>query len=529
MRTFNFNSDLPGGQVIQEAAVCIRLPEVPARYYRHGWQSWSLAAWTDTSSELPIQKPYLLHSMQADPAYALRRGHHGSWVGVVETGAGTSVLLGSLGLDAHVALEGRELTGAYEAGSGDWYLAIGDEQEVFSRYAAELGRRLGTRAQKAAPRVWCSWYGLYTAIDEELLGSVFHDLGDLPFDMLQVDDGWQARVGDWVPNAKFPSGMEALANNIKSTGRKAGLWLAPLVAVKSSRLFRDHPGWFLRSPDGRPVSAGFNWGEQLYALNTTQPGALEWLAALMRQVRAWGFEYIKLDFLYAGALPGVRRGNMPREAAYRHGLQVLREAMGEDAFLLACGAPILPSLGICDALRIGPDVAAGWENDRDAVLLYNPSIPGTRNAIRTTLHRCWLKPLVHLDPDVVYFRSVECDLTPEQKHLLQSLASICGFKATSDLPQWLSADEREQLRNFLMAAPQIEQQGARAYSLDGVPIDFGSALEMPEVPAGWDAAKSAALGWLANHAWALRIDDWMRTRSLERRATQWAKSGDRST
>jgi alpha-galactosidase len=33
---------------------------------------------------------------------------------------------------------------------------------------------------------------------------------------------------------------------------------------------------------------------------------LEWLAALMKQVRAWGFDYLKLDFLYAGALPGKR-------------------------------------------------------------------------------------------------------------------------------------------------------------------------------------------------------------------------------
>ena len=138
--------------------------------------------------------------------------------------------------------------------------------------------------------------------------------------------------------------------------------------------------------------------------------------------------------------------------------------MGDDAYFLACGAPIIPSLGICDGIRIGPDVATEWENERDEILLHNPTIPGARNAIRTALHRLWLKPLVHIDPDVVYFRSVECNLAPEQKHLLQSLALICGFKATSDLPQWLSETEFEELRQFLEAEPAIERLAAQRVS-----------------------------------------------------------------
>ena len=170
----------------------------------------------------------------------------------------------------------------------------------------------------------------------------------------------------------------------------------------------------------------------------------------MKDVRGWGFDYLKLDFLYGGALPGKRHQDMPREAAYRNGLEAMREAMGEDAYLLACGAPIIPSLGMCDALRVGPDVASGWESFRDARLLHNPAVPGTRNAIRTTLNRMWLRQLVQADPDVAYFRSVECGLTVEQKRLLQNLTLICGFKATSDLPQWLSEVERGELREFLV-------------------------------------------------------------------------------
>jgi len=66
---------------------------------------------------------------------------------------------------------------------------------------------------------------------------------------------------------------------------------------------------------------------------------------------------------------------------------------------------VLPSLGLCDGLRVGPDVAGYWNSRRDDDLLKNSAIPGTRNAIRTTLQRLWLKPLVQTDPDVAYFRT----------------------------------------------------------------------------------------------------------------------------
>jgi len=221
------------------------------------------------------------------------------------------------------------LTGWYEAGNGEWFVGCGEETDLFEQYAGLLKPRFRSgRAQKSL-RVWCSWYSLYTDINETRLHKILHELGDLPFDVFQVDDGWQMAIGDWEPNAKFPAGMDGMAGQIRATGRKAGLWLAPLLVVPSSSLYRQHPDWLLRDGNGRPVSAGFNWGERLYALDTTHPGVLDWLAALMQKVRGWGYDYAKLDFLYAGALPGKRHlDEMPREAAYRNGLKVLRKRWG---------------------------------------------------------------------------------------------------------------------------------------------------------------------------------------------------------
>jgi alpha-galactosidase len=453
---------------------------------------------------MPIQKPTLYHPLQIDANYASERGPHGSWIGAVEIDPGKIVLAGSLDLDAHVFLNGDRLTCINEHGEGDWLIVLGTEDQVFRSYAEHLERQFVATSRKTSPRVWCSWYSLYASIDEEILAATIDHLNGLPFDVIQVDDGWQESVGDWNPNAKFPSGMSNLANRIRSSGRRAGLWLAPLIACKSSDLFRRHPGWFLKDEHGKFVSAGFNWGEHVFALDTTLPVVQEWLAGLMRQVREWGFDYLKLDFLYGGALEGERHEAMPRERAYRKCLELLRQSMGEEAYFLTCGTPILPALGVCDAMRIGPDVDQKWEKTRDARLLYNFTTPGTKNAIRTTLHRLWLKRLVDVDPDVVYFTDRGNDLTKHQKRLLQDLARICGFKATSDMPQWLTENDKGELKEFLLSNSVIKRTGRYSFQIDGREVDFTQELGLPAAPKGSTAIWSEFLGWLGNQPSILR-------------------------
>ena len=513
---------ISNGYIITGANVSLEFEESPREYYRHGWQSWSLATWLPTDFQLPIPKPERLHPMQIDPLYAKHPASNGSWLGAVRFADGNVLLLGALGLESHVALHDGQLHGWYEvprtgheAGGSEWFVGYGQEGEIFARYAELLGERLGKAPGKPSPRVWCSWYSLYTAIDEPVLYRTFEQLGDLPFDVLQVDDGWQVSIGDWDANDKFPSGMAALAEKIRASGQTPGLWLAPLLAVPSSALFRQHPDWFLKNTDGGFASAGFNWGEPLYALDTSHPEALDWLATLMKQVRAWGFDYLKLDFLYAGALPGKRHVDMPRETAYRQGLQTMRKAMGEDAYFLTCGAPIIPSIGLCDALRVGPDVAGEWESHRDAVLLQNPATPGTKNAIRTTVNRLWLCPLLATDPDVAYFRSKNISMNAEQKRILQDLALVCNFKATSDLPQWLSVDERDVLRNFLEYMPEIQRTGQYRFTIDNREVDFSSAMPLLDIQTGPNTVLSPLLGWLGNQGWVLSLLDKLGKISLK--------------
>jgi len=513
-------SALPPSQILKARVINLKIESTPIRYYQHGWQSWSLAAWIDPSSPLPIQQPAIFHPLQTDAEYANEKEPHGSWLGAVEFADGNILLVGALATDAHVFLVGDQLQGRSEAGAIEWLIAYGQESEVFGEYVNELSKRFGKADKNHIPRVWCSWYSLYTAIDEKILHTIFDKLGNLPFDVLQVDDGWQQNIGDWEANEKFSSGMAAMAEKIKSTGRRAGLWLAPLIVAKSSRLYHEHKDWLLSDENGKLVSAGFNWGQELFALDTTHPDVTSWLITLMRQIRLWGFDYYKLDFLYGGALKGKRYKDLPREAAYRECLQYMREAMGAGSFFLTCGTPILPALGLCDAIRIGPDVAQDWENYRNETLLQNFSTPGTKNAIRTVVHRLWLKPLVHIDPDVEYFVTKENTLAAEHKRLLQDLALICDFKATSDLPQWMTPQDREDVRSFLTAETDTKQISRYTYKVDERLVDFSSAMGIPKPPEGLPYLWGSFLGWLGDWKFVLRIMKRMDDAVLKKRVSR---------
>jgi len=466
-------------QIIRASSLRLSLSQPPKRFFRHGWQSWALTTWLDPHDPPVPVRAAEFRVKDEDRPYAFSKNHVSAWVGAVELDDDDILLLGALDLGGRVELDGTTLKGVYEDGhENQWLVMRGREDEVFAKYVELLEKKFGKGRFERAPRVWCSWYSLYGWINEPVILKALDDFGDMPFDVFQLDDGWQLAYGDWEANGKFPSGMRALAEKISATGRTPGLWLAPLMVSPHSQLAKDHPGWLLRDDAGMPIQAGITWSGNPYALDSSHPEVLEWLDRLIRKVRAWGSSYLKLDFLYIGALPGKRCRDIPRETAYRNAMQVIREAAG-DAYILACGAPIIPSLGLCDGLRIGPDVSPFWLNKPLSIWLNNPNDTSTQNSIRTGIQRLWLSPLVNVDPDVLFFRSKYNALKPHEKQLLQDLGTIAGFKATSDLPQWLNTSEKEALREFLEADPAVRKKKRYEFQIDGHIADFNPVIPIP--------------------------------------------------
>ncbi|MFD1046890.1 hypothetical protein ACFQ1S_15730, partial [Kibdelosporangium lantanae] len=64
----------------------------------------------------------------------------------------------------------------------------------------------GLAAPRPAPTIWCSWYQYFTKVTEANVDANLALMGDLPIDVVQVDDGYQAELGDWlVPSSDFTS------------------------------------------------------------------------------------------------------------------------------------------------------------------------------------------------------------------------------------------------------------------------------------------------------------------------------------
>lgn len=377
--------------------------------HEEGWQSWS-----PTSTYRLDQRPWrgadpVFFAMSYKDPAGLHPGFAGEGLLAVDPGTGGPVRVWSAA-DPTVAVP--EIRAEPR---GDRLVVSADGPVVDSSYGPDLRQALGEWAAgvaaaagvgtpRPAPTIWCSWYHYFTEVTEADMAENLDamDRLRLPVDVVQLDDGYQAGLGDWLTLSDRFASLPDLVGRIRDRGRRAGIWVAPFLVGARSEVARRHPEWLVGGahPDGPPASAGHNWDQDLYGLDTTHPGALDWLAEVFGTLAGYGFDFFKIDFVYGAALPGRRRApDVPGVAAYRQGVRAIRAAIG-DAYLLGCGAPILPSIGLLDAMRVSPDIALHYEPEGG-----NMSQPSQRSAVlngaaRAYQHgRWWVN-----DPDCLVAR-----------------------------------------------------------------------------------------------------------------------------
>ena len=348
---------------------------------------------------------------------------------------------------------GLRVDGEYHA--LDLFYAEGTEQQVFDAWFAAMNIRPRTDRPIAG---YSSWYNRYEDISQQ---TILSDLAGCeamlqPGDLFQIDDGWEPAVGDWLePDyVKFPDGMKAAADLIHAKGFRAGLWLAPFAARRNSRIWKEHPDWLLQV-DGKPWYAGVNWGG-FYSLDIDNPQVVAYLERVFHRVLdEWGYDLVKLDFLYAAAPMGsekeTRGGRMVRA------MELLRRLCG-DKLILGCGVPMMPAFGLVDYCRIGCDVGLDWDGSRLMQLTH-----------RELNGRAWLS-----DPDVFFLREENLQLTREQKMVLATVNSLFGgvLLHSDDMSGWSEearAVYRQLLRNREATDLRVEAEHGLAvsYELDG--------------------------------------------------------------
>ncbi len=424
-----------------------------ATVFEHGWQSWSPTTTypaTGTSWR-PVRPPTQVMSYRPGlPGPEV--GFQGEGLLGVDPGDGGPVRLYVTvdGVDEVPSIraelsDGRmfvRANGPIETWSGDSF------STVLAAWATEFARRAGVGPIPPAPTVWCSWYHYFTAVTEADIVENLDAIGaqDLPVDVVQIDDGWQTDIGDWLTYSDKVPSFPGLIRRIREGGRRAGIWVAPFLVAARSETATKHPEWLIQDTSGRPVDAGWNWDTPLYGLDATHPGVRAYLTEVFAGLRALDIDYFKIDFIYAGALDGVRHDGSSPLAAYRSGVSLIREAIGSSSYLLGCGAPILPTVGLVDAMRVSADVAPTYDaaNGDDA------SQPSQLGATLSTVGRAFQHGRFWVnDPDCLIARP-EIERREEWAAVVERYG---GLRASSDRIASLDAWGLETTRRVLSEVP----------------------------------------------------------------------------
>ena len=312
-------------------------------------------------------------------------------------------------LQVVIDTEGREIRPGETWTLDEFTARSGPDRELL---LAGLARRLAINHPpilgKTPPTGWCSWYFFGPRVTaqnvRDNLNFIAMNAPGLKY--IQIDDGYQPAMGDWLETgAAFGGNVQGVLKEIRARGFEPAIWVAPFVAEEKSHLFAQHPDWFVKDAEGKPLRSdrvtfgGWRHGPW-YALDGTHPEAQQHLEKVFRTMRReWGCTYFKLDANFWGAIHGgyFHDPRATRIEAYRRGMEAVRRGAG-NGFILGCNHPLWPSLGLIHGSRSSNDIKRTWDR--------------IKSTARQNLSRNWQNGrLWWNDPDAICLMG---DLTPNE-------------------------------------------------------------------------------------------------------------------
>ncbi|MBO4626584.1 MAG: alpha-galactosidase [Lachnospiraceae bacterium] len=341
-------------------------------------------------------------------------------------------------------------------------LAAGESFVVFDYM---YGRNRAKYFEQFTPRTdrklfgYTSWYNHYQNINEELVLAALEG-ADERFELFQIDDGYEAHCGDWmdVDAAKFPNGLGGIVRQIHDRGMLAGIWLAPLIAEADSKVVAEHPDWIARDDSGNPIFAGSNWSG-FFPLDLNNAEAVSYIRECLRYHKELGFDFFKLDFLYAVNLCPLKGKTRSETAEFAYGL--LREELG-DRLILGCGATLSNGFERFDYCRIGPDVSLSFD-DAVYMKMFHPERVSTKVTLQNSIFRSCLDGKVFLnDPDVFLLRDDNMRMSFARRKALTKMNALFGsLLMTSDNVSEYDEAKREVLEDALAIFRRARRIGYR--------------------------------------------------------------------
>ena len=298
---------------------------------------------------------------------------------------------------------------------------------------------------------WWSWTAFYSGISEgaALTNAQFlaQNLKPYGYNFFHIDEGYQYARGEYTTAdaTLFPDGMIPLQNKVVAMGLVPGLWTAPFEVADRSWVYQHHKDWLVQNTKGQPimVGRGSNNSDLLYVLDTTNPGAQEYLRKTYTILtRDWHIRYFKLDFMDTAAIEGnYYRPQTTALEAQRIGLEIIRKAVGPDVLLDKDGSPMLNPVGYVDMGRISQDTGHTFAATK---------VVATGIAARYFMNRNWYVS----DPDAFtvsretipngQWHESKTPLTLSEAEASIALAAVSGgmFEIGDDLSTLATSPER---------------------------------------------------------------------------------------
>lgn len=351
-------------------------------------------------------------------------------------------------------------------------------------YAKVIKANIRENRITEVPKGWCSWYYYFTRVTQEDIVKnleFFNNNKDtLPIDFVQLDDGYFTEIGDYNRhNSKFSQGLNWLFEKIKNAGFKGGIWTAPFFAVKNSELFQNHTDWFLNKiGTTNLVKAHFNWGSFLFSLDLTNEEVIGYISNFYSNL-LYAFEkdrcvkgenlidFFKIDFIHA-AVPfdgDYKDKTLTRAELFYNGIKAIREGITDKTFLLGCGAPLGPCVGIVDAMRISTDTGPKWATLDKISKKLGFGLPCLKAALLNIIYRSFMHKYLWInDPDCLMIRRTDTKLTVDEIRLQITIFGLSGG-------QILISDDMTKLTEEEIADAKLIIPPYNPKGFDSIPIN----------------------------------------------------------
>jgi hypothetical protein len=367
----------------------------------------------------------------------------------------------------------------------------GDPQDELRHWIGACRDLLGPARVRPPIAGYCSWYqkgqGVQPADIRRALAS-FEPYAKPPGGkLIQIDDGYQVTPGDWSGRGEWKDALDKMPAEIKAKDFIPGIWIAPTAIQATHPIVKEHPDWLQRNAKGEICIRFHNWKRfeamsdaETYFLEPDHPGAREFILRTLRDLRAKGWDYFKIDFAYTVSSDRVKYDPAKTTCeSLRDQWNLFREGLGGDAIINSCnGGMWRYTIGTVDVSRIGGDIGGDIRSLRRNL---------AEMMLRSHANGVWFQA----DPDVFYMRTERSSLDFEQSHLLTATQGLLGtaFLTSDFADQWNPAAAAVVKRYWNEKGPRVPVMLRILFTPEGLPAALAVAYGGGEYALGvynWD-------------------------------------------